>query len=242
MIRMKKPTPPSIFQRLFLSHLILLALSFLSAVVLFLHLFAPGVKMFLLHNPLLVLPVVMLLILFAAILSSWAAGILATQLEEIILDIARRQGEPVPGPRSLKNRVQEIDELQELIAHLDPVSGSRTPDSDRSSTGIVHVALDQDFRITGLDPETERIIGVAPDEARGKLFVDLFCDAAYRASVSYRMQLLQADQHRITDLVTRTSRNDGSSITMLWNSVPGPVHIPEFAQQIQLLGHRITES
>src|SRR5512145_1222573 len=72
---------PTIFVRVFLSHLLLLSAAFLAASFLFFYLFEPGIKYFLMHKPLVVFPIILGLIGVAGILSAWTAGIIAEPLE-----------------------------------------------------------------------------------------------------------------------------------------------------------------
>ncbi len=79
---------PSIFVRVFLSHLLLLSATFLAGVFLFFYLFEPGIKYFLMHKPLVIFPMVMGLIGIAGILSAWTAGIIAEPLELLSFALA----------------------------------------------------------------------------------------------------------------------------------------------------------
>lgn len=80
---MKSSSHSSIFLLVFLSQLLLLLICFASAVGLFWYLFAPGVKMYLVRSPLIVLPVILGLMGIAGLIASWVAYRIGQPLESI---------------------------------------------------------------------------------------------------------------------------------------------------------------
>jgi hypothetical protein len=247
--RFMKNTPaPSLFQRLLLSHLFLLFLSFFGAVFLYQRLFAPGVKMFLVHSPFLIIPVVLFLMLVAASLASWMAGIIESQLQTIMTKLRRWTGDDVPDHPPRRARLHELDMcIEQLDAALVkdarsmvdvPVVPARTEPLG-SQGGILHIVLDRDWCIVTADVAVASFLH--GEILSGTPFVFAFCAASYRASVEARGRLLLAAEGRVTDLVTRTTLPDGRSVTVLWNSIPGPVDQPSLDDHLHLLGSHVLE-
>ncbi len=85
---MKTPIQrPSIFLRLFLSHLLMLLFSFGVGLFVFDALFAPGLRPFLQRSPSILIPAVLALIGVAGLLAVWTATSLTHPLERLVNSI-----------------------------------------------------------------------------------------------------------------------------------------------------------
>lgn len=73
---------PTIFERLFLSHLTLLALTCIVFVWLYLYLLGPELQIVMQHNPVVIIPASLLLLVLAGIISTWTSRTLAQPIEQ----------------------------------------------------------------------------------------------------------------------------------------------------------------
>jgi hypothetical protein len=72
---------PGVFHRVFLSHLVLLLVVFIAAVLLFFYMVAPGTAQYFIRNPAIIIPSVLALMGIAGLLSLWTASAIAVPLD-----------------------------------------------------------------------------------------------------------------------------------------------------------------
>jgi hypothetical protein len=215
----RKPAYPSLFLRLLLSHLVLLGSTFLAAVFLFLQLFAPGVKMFLVRTPTLLVPVILFLLLLALMLSSWTANLIARQLELLFQRISQPARPDASPTASRHGRLQEFESFAQRWFDESPAP-SRSEDSFTApaEAETMYVTIDSELRILRvLNAPGWFEAAVNPGETP---FCTLFCLESYRDSMGARMRLLLDKDHRLVDLVTRSADR-----VIVWNSVPGALEL-----------------
>ena len=117
---------PTIFLRLFLSHLLLLLLCFAAGLGVFDFIFAPGVSLFMERTAAILLPVLLALIGVAGLLALWASAGITISVEKMtdrLLDPAAQDG-------PFANSKQTPQEIAELIAALNRRLSSSAPAID----------------------------------------------------------------------------------------------------------------
>ncbi len=102
----KKRELPSIFLRVFLSHLLLLLLTMLAGLLVFNYVFAPGIRLFVDRNPLVLIPVTLALFGAAGLLSLWTAGAVSVPLRRLAGMLQEGRSFQTPDERELG--VEEI--------------------------------------------------------------------------------------------------------------------------------------
>ena len=129
---------PTIFDRLFFSHLIILALSCFASTVLFFYLIGPSAQYLLHHDPLVLIPTSLLLIGITGIVTTWTAKSITRPLEKTI--DALRGELPIPS----KSGHEEIELLHQSLEQALVVNRQSSDASAR--TGRSDEAMLHDFR------------------------------------------------------------------------------------------------
>ena len=148
---------PVLFHRIFLSHLIVLLICFVSALILLDYLFVDGISHFLAHSTIILVPVLLALIGLVGLLALWTAGTAAIPLERATdalhaLDASEALERVLPG------------------AHVEEVS--RLLDAMRSRLGRgaalrpLFLRFDRHWNIADCDIDTAARLGFTPDELR----------------------------------------------------------------------------
>jgi len=104
-------TKPALFFRVFLAQLILILLCFVSGIVLVHYLFAPGISMFLMRNPVILFPVLLGLIGIGGLLSLWTAAVVTEPIERILEALKEEHPEEELGKIHRLPGVEETDDL-----------------------------------------------------------------------------------------------------------------------------------
>lgn len=100
---------PSIFERIFLSHLLLIAAAFVAVVWLYNYLIGTRYHVLLYREPGVIIPVALLLIGVAGFLAAWVGKAIALPIDRAVERLAGRGGkEPAP-------RIEEVAELLEGV-------------------------------------------------------------------------------------------------------------------------------
>jgi|GEM_PF-1431891 len=148
---------PAIFHRLFLSHLLLLMFCFAAALILVDYLFATGVRVFLLHSTLILIPAVLALIGIAGLLALWTSGPIALPLEQITNAL---HGNEFKEQYDDLHRTAGCEEINTLLgsmnAHL-----SRT--EQKQSQRPLLLVIDNLLNIHQCDIDTAARLGVIPE-------------------------------------------------------------------------------
>ncbi len=106
----------AIFHRIFLSHLLVLLLSFIAALILIDYMFADGIRHFLLRSPLILIPALLAMIGLAGLLALWTAGAIALPLDAISDVLHGDVGEAEVADLRARIRVEEHDALVVSLA------------------------------------------------------------------------------------------------------------------------------
>ncbi len=101
---------PSIFERIFLSHLLLVAAAFVAVIWLYHYLIGTRYHVLLSREPAVIIPVALLLIGLAGFLAAWVGRAIAYPIDRAVERLAGRGGKE-PAPR--------IEEIAELLAELE---------------------------------------------------------------------------------------------------------------------------
>ena len=104
-MNMSKKKLPTIFERIFLSHLIVLLLTFTAIVLLYFYLIGSDFRIFLKHSPVILVPLSLFLVGIAGLLAAWATRVIVQPLEKTTHAV--RSKEEFTFPRFY----EEIDEL-----------------------------------------------------------------------------------------------------------------------------------
>ena len=164
---------PNLFHRVFLSHLLVLLLSFVVALVLLDYLFVDGISHFLLRSPVILVPVLLAMIGVVGLLAIWTAGAAAAPLERAVdalqeHDSAEALGRLLPRAR--------IDEIAAVIEAMQRRLG-RTP-----ASRPLYLRLDRHGNVRGCDVDTAARLGGTPDELLRRNLRDLLADPAEAAA------------------------------------------------------------
>jgi hypothetical protein len=148
---------PVLFHRIFLSHLIVLLICFVSALILLDYLFVDGISHFLAHSTIILVPVLLALIGLVGLLALWTAGAAAIPLERATdalhsLDATEALERVLPGAR--------IDEVSRLLVAI----------RARLDRGTIFrplfLRLDRHWNVADCDIDTAARLGFTPEELR----------------------------------------------------------------------------
>lgn len=148
---------PALFHRIFLSHLIVLLICFLSALILLDYLFVDGISHFLAHSTIILVPVLLALIGLVGLLALWTAGAAALPLERAAdalhsVDPAGALERVIPDAR--------VDEVSRLLEAMRARFGRGT------ALRPLYLRLDRHWNIADCDIDTAARLGFTPDELR----------------------------------------------------------------------------
>lgn len=228
---------PSIFLRVFLSHLILLLLTFITVGLLYTYLFAPGVKMFLQHSPSLILPALLGLIGLAGMLSLWTAAAISLPLEDLTEQLQGRRRRPAAQDGGIDPGTEEVKRLAELLHHVLPEHHAAEIEEIVSvagaEVGALIVDVDLDGRITALSDAVSEALALPPEAIVGRGFFAVFssgdmpADAASAlihppTAVSAEAAPDTADEAATATaqpLVTTLHRGDDEALSIAWEGM-----------------------
>ncbi len=155
---------PPLFHRVFLSHLLLVLLCFVIAIVLLEYLFVEGLALYMQRTPLILIPVSLALIGIAGLTALWTAGSAALPLDRITRLLDRDASpEALLAEHEHARTEENADLLNALHGRL-----KRLERNERSRP--LYMQLDMHLNIIDTDVETAARLGVIPEEmARGNL-------------------------------------------------------------------------
>jgi len=214
---------PSIFLRVFLSHLLLLLSCFLSGIALYVYLFAPGAHLFIYRNPLILIPLLLGLISIAGLLSIWTSGAIAVPLGHIEKHFKHNGAGPNLEELSATALTEEVDSLIHVLVE------KGYPIEDQMKTGITYdnselvntafiIETSTDFFIVQVNESARQYFGAA-NILTGSSFVD--CISVPELATLYR-QKIRDEIERADHLVEFgiPFRNGNAFVvTILWNTI-----------------------
>ncbi len=118
---------PSTFERILLSHLTVLAAAFVSVIWLYFYLVEPSLRLYFRHSTIIIVPISLLLIGIAGLLTTWTAKTIVSPIEKMT-DALKKNEE--------MNFDCDLDEIQTLIRQVKTNLGN-VPNADRSSTTVL---------------------------------------------------------------------------------------------------------
>ncbi|MBN1449185.1 MAG: hypothetical protein JXA28_14760 [Bacteroidetes bacterium] len=148
---------PALFHRIFLSHLLTVLLCFVAALILVDYLFADNVHLYLIRNPIVLIPALLALIGIAGLFAVWTAGSATLPLAKLTRFIEERAD--ADEIRSMRDHVG-IEENADLV---DALTGmlQRMKAADLRPLVLV---LDTYLNIRSADPDTAARLGTTPEE------------------------------------------------------------------------------
>ncbi|MDH7514563.1 MAG: hypothetical protein QHI48_01630 [Bacteroidota bacterium] len=211
---------PTIFLRLFLSHLLLLFIACSSAFTVFSWLFAPGVSLFLRHSPVVLLPVILALIGIAGLLALWTANAIRIPLQSLPDSIKTGIEKRIPNRFF---RVQEIAELVLQLSHRaeegedgEMRAEPEQPLMDTNDEYHVVVTVDNDFLIRGILDYASDLLSLDPFDAVGKHFLDVFEVEERRVSSHAALLRILDEGRRVDGFETLVRLETGDILPMQW--------------------------
>jgi hypothetical protein len=177
MTKTTKHTAPTVFHRVFLSHLIVVLLCFIAAVWLLHYLYGDGLRYFRIHSPLVILPVTLGLIGLAGLLALWTAGAIVLPLERF--SDALRGGVGSDDLQRLADRAGVDESADAMLAAASFVERVARGDS-RPYTLVVDGMLN----IVGADIDTAARFGMTPSDILRRHLRDLLAAHENVAEVS----------------------------------------------------------
>ncbi len=174
------------FLRIVLSHLLVVLLCLIAGGLTFDYLFGSGVRYFLVHDPIFLVPVMLVLIGLAGLLAVWTTAAMARPLENVTealhapdsLTLLRMQ----TADRHTDESRQLLDAITRALEHV-PVPSD--PVSTEPAANMPALAeIDGSGRIVSVSPTAARVAGTSPMALVGHPFVDIYADADPGAAAS----------------------------------------------------------
>jgi hypothetical protein len=207
----KKRELPSIFLRVFLSHLLLLFLTVLAGLLVFNYVFAPGIRLFVDRNPLVLIPVTLALLGTAGLLSLWTAGAVSVPLRRLAGMLQEARHFQMPDERVLG--VEEIAHLAGRIqeAGLLGLHGDISAREERPNGSIASESEPEHLERTGLSVED-----TAPDDTSGSAEVGMNLTDTAREPASIIVTV--TPDYRITGIDLSTEQNRDTDMSRFLGS------------------------
>ena len=188
---------PALFHRVFLSHLLVLAISFVTALILFDYLFVEGIAHFLVHTPIILIPVLLALIGLVGLLALWTAGAVALALDRTATAL-----DDIDPPTALERLLPEarIEEVARIVAVLRRKTGH---------DGMLHplfLRCDVHLNVCDADVDTAARLGHTPEQLRRQNLRTLLVTADDAARLRDAARALRAD--RATHAPTRDAARE----------------------------------
>jgi hypothetical protein len=151
---------PALFHRIFLSHLLVLFLCFITAVITIDYLFAEGVALFLLRSPIIIIPALLALIGLVGLLALWTAASVAVPLDHA--STLLNEYDPTERLLQLLPKAGSEEVARMIIATQQRLMREET----RTPLRPLVFRLDAHLNILDCDIDTAARLGYVPDELR----------------------------------------------------------------------------
>lgn len=148
---------PNLFHRVFLSHLLVVLLCFVVAVVTLDYLFLDGMSHFLLRSPVILIPVMLAVIGVVGLLALWTAGSAALPIDRMIDALQEHDATAALSRLLPDTRVEEVAALVDALHHRLSRAPARRP---------LFLRLDRLGNVRDCDLDTAARLGRVPDELR----------------------------------------------------------------------------
>lgn len=148
---------PALFHRVFLSHLVVLAVSFLSALILVDYLFVDGITHFLVHSPIILIPVLLALIGLVGLLALWTSAAVALPLDRTVNAISAIDADAALAQLLPDARVEEVARVVAALRRKLGYDAALRP---------LYLRLDCHGNVRDGDIDTAARLGVTPAELR----------------------------------------------------------------------------
>lgn len=178
---------PSLFHRVFFSHLVIVLLCFVLALVLIDYLFVGGIHHYLLHTPLILIPVMLGMIGIAGLLALWTAGSVSFPLAHV----QEALGDPHPD-MALK-KLQPKAGTEEIAHLIDALMRRLKKGQSTHPLRPFVFRLDHYFNILDTDVDTAARLGHTPESLCRLNLRALLPDGADAASLQHMRSLLPSD-------------------------------------------------
>lgn len=207
------------FLRVLLSHLLVVLLCLVAGALTFDYLFGSGVRYFLVHDPVFLVPVMLVLIGLAGLLAVWTTAGMSLPLENMTealnaSDSAARL-EDLSRARHTAESRQLLDALRDTLA--------QAPRTDApASQPVMHadplVELDAAGTIVSVSPTAAALAGASPLSLVGRSFTDVFAPDERDEVASVFAASMRADAGTFR-LRARLHRSDTAWETIHWHAV-----------------------
>jgi hypothetical protein len=184
---------PALFHRVFLSHLLVVLLCLITALILHDYLFVDGISHFLLRSPVILVPVMLALMGIVGLLALWTAGAAAMPLDRAA-DALREPDAAQALERLLPST--GVDEVARLV------DGVRQHIAREPAQRPLYLRLDRHGNIADGDVDTAARLGLTPDALRRRNLRDLLPDTAAVQALLAAQASTEADTAMDAGLVT----------------------------------------
>ena len=218
----KKPT---IFLRLYLSHLLMLAAIFLSGVLLIDYLFQDGIKYYLSKQPIIILPVVLGLIGIAGILAAWTAQGIAEPFSRIAR--ALDSDDPVTKLRTMGGRSHNAESawIHAAIRKYQETSASktrklRTYQHRAEAKNQIIVSLSPSLRIQSANLGAQIFTGKDSSALQYAPFIETFTSESNTEAIHTALQHAVSGEKQLYKVKVMGKDYAGGERAVFWSSVP----------------------
>jgi PAS domain S-box-containing protein len=207
------------FLRVLLSHLVVVLLCLVAGALTFDYLFGTGVRYFLVHDPVFLLPVMLVLIGLAGLLAVWTTAGMSLPLESMTEALAAsdrdaRLEELSNGRHTAESR-QLLDALRETLAHA-PRPADITPQPVMHADPLVE--LDAEGTIVSISPTAADLAGASPLSLVGRSFAEVFAPDE-RDDVAAAFATWMRPDVSTFRMTARLHRSDTVFDTIQWHAV-----------------------
>jgi hypothetical protein len=173
---------PALFHRVFLSHLLVLLMCCIAALVLLDYVFADGLRLYRVRSPLILLPAVLGLIGLAGLLALWSSGAVALALQRLARALDTDSGET-----ALKALAEEMH-CEEAAEVVDAAAEQLLRATRRLDARPLTLLIDAHLNILSADIDTAARLAALPGELTRRNLRGYFIEAADRVFLLETLQ------------------------------------------------------
>ena len=222
-MRSKVKINPSMFLRIFLSHLFLLLAFCIASLLAYRYMFSPGVHLFVIRRPHLLVPIVLGLIGIAGLLSVWTAAVIGTPLE--VLASTLKSENPVGNLFSFRNptNVSEIDDVLASLKHAlnkfpSAVAVQIASLKELHSPNVMIVQIDSERSVVMTNRLAAERAGVL-SESDARPSLQAFASGASWEPFAAALHAMIEEEKPVLDVVTSMMTPTGRAVGIRWNSL-----------------------